>query len=113
MKFSEFCKKKGVQPSLKTYFIDAMSAMALGLFASLLIGTIFTALGMIPGLSFFTKIGAFCGYGKEHSEVCGARPGRRHCLCAKSTSSGMLISLPAAVGCAANALGGGGGPLPI
>ena len=72
MKFSEFCKKKGVQPSLKTYFIDAMSAMALGLFASLLIGTIFTALGMIPGLSFFTKIGAFCGYGKEHSEVCGA-----------------------------------------
>ena len=41
----------------KRYFIDAMGAMALGLFASLLIGTIFNALGMIPGLSILSTIG--------------------------------------------------------
>ncbi len=111
MKFSEFCKKKGVQPSLKTYFIDAMSAMALGLFASLLIGTIFTALGMIPGLSFFTKIGAFCGYGKEHSEVCGAAMAVAIAYALKAPP--LVLFSSAAVGCAANALGGGGGPLAV
>ena len=36
-----FLSKKGVSLSPKAYFIDAMSAMALGLFASLLMGTIF------------------------------------------------------------------------
>lgn len=33
----------------KKYFIDAMSAMALGLFASLLIGTIFGTVGTYLG----------------------------------------------------------------
>ena len=37
MKFKEFCVKKDVKFSLKRYGIDAMSAMAQGLFASLLI----------------------------------------------------------------------------
>ena len=36
----------------KRYFIDAMSYMALGLFASLLIGTIIGALADIPFLTF-------------------------------------------------------------
>ena len=36
-----FLDKKGVTLSPKVYFVDAMSAMALGLFASLLMGTIF------------------------------------------------------------------------
>ena len=36
----------------KRYFIDAMSYMALGLFASLLIGTIIGALADIPFLNF-------------------------------------------------------------
>jgi uncharacterized membrane protein len=44
-----------VKKYLKRYFIDAMGAMALGLFASLLIGTIFSTvakyLGMIDGMS--------------------------------------------------------------
>lgn len=42
---SAFLHKKGISLSPKVYFIDAMGAMALGLFASLLIGTIFKALG--------------------------------------------------------------------
>ncbi len=40
-KFVSFLKKKGLLLSWKGYFVDAMSAMALGLFASLLMGTIF------------------------------------------------------------------------
>ncbi len=41
MKIRAFLERKGVTLSPKTYFIDAMSSLALGLFASLLIGTIF------------------------------------------------------------------------
>lgn len=36
-----FLQRKGINISFKSYFIDALSAMAFGLFASLLIGTIF------------------------------------------------------------------------
>ena len=48
----------------KRYFIDAMSAMALGLFASLLIGTIFGTVGTYLGSEyvaneFINKIGGF------------------------------------------------------
>ncbi len=39
-----FLNKKGVTLSPKLYFVDAMSMMALGLFSSLLIGTIFSTL---------------------------------------------------------------------
>lgn len=39
--FRAFLDKKGITLSPKLYFVDAMSAMALGLFASLLMGTIF------------------------------------------------------------------------
>lgn len=41
----EFLKKKGINISAKTYFIDALGAMAFGLFASLLIGTILNTIG--------------------------------------------------------------------
>lgn len=41
---------------LKKYFIDAMGAMALGLFASLLIGTIFNTVGKYTGITLFTEI---------------------------------------------------------
>ena len=49
-KFKNFLKKKDIEHSAKRYFIDAMGAMALGLFASLLIATIFKTIGgYIPG----------------------------------------------------------------
>ncbi len=41
---------------LKKYFIDAMGAMAQGLFASLLIGTIFKTIGQFTGLAFLTEL---------------------------------------------------------
>ena len=45
-----------IKSYLKKYFIDAMSAMALGLFASLLIGTIFNTLGTYTGVTLFGEI---------------------------------------------------------
>ncbi len=44
-KIKAFLERKQIRISAKVYFIDAMGAMALGLFATLLIGTIFKALG--------------------------------------------------------------------
>ncbi len=45
-----FFKRKNINFTLRTYFIDAMGAMAFGLFASLLIGTIFATLGEKSGI---------------------------------------------------------------
>ncbi len=50
-------KKQGIVRNLaKRYFIDAMSAMALGLFSSLIIGLILSKLSEIPFLSFLEPI---------------------------------------------------------
>ena len=40
----------------KRYFIDAMSAMALGLFSSLIIGLVISQIAKIPGLSFLAQL---------------------------------------------------------
>lgn len=49
-----YLTKKGVSLSPKAYFVDAMSAMALGLFASLLMATIFgTVLKYVPDGNVF------------------------------------------------------------
>ena len=48
-----------VKKYLRKYFLDAMSAMALGLFASLLIGTIFDTIGTYTGLEFFKEINTY------------------------------------------------------
>lgn len=57
--FKTFLKKKKITLSPKRYFVDAMGAMALGLFASLLIGTIFATLGDLTGWSFFGDLAGF------------------------------------------------------
>ena len=61
-KVKEFLLRKDVVFSAKRYGIDALGAMALGLFGSLLIATIFNAIGLIPTLGFFKTIG---GYGAK------------------------------------------------
>ena len=55
-----FLKRKGVSLSAKKYFVDAFSAMAMGLFASLLIGTIFSTIGTHTGIGFFTEMSNYC-----------------------------------------------------
>ena len=48
-----------IRKLLKRYFIGAMGAMAQGLFASLLIGTIFNTLGTYTGVQLFKDINTF------------------------------------------------------
>lgn len=55
-KKESFLKRKGVVISVKTYFIDAMSTMALGLFASLLIGTIMDMVGKNLNIPFLIEV---------------------------------------------------------
>lgn len=50
MKFKEVLRK-----GYRRYLLDAMSAMALGLFASLIIGLILSQFSKIPGLAFLGK----------------------------------------------------------
>jgi len=55
-KFKAFCQRKDVRPSAKLYFVDAMGSMALGLFATLLISTIFSTVGKYTGWELFNEI---------------------------------------------------------
>ncbi len=97
--------KETIKKYAKRYFIDAMGAMALGLFASLLIGTIFKTIGMIPGLSVFTTIGTAAG------AVAG--PAMAVAIAYSLKASPLVIYSCAAVGYIANAQGGAGGPLAV
>ena len=89
----------------KRYLIDAMGSMALGLFASLLIGTIFKALGMIPKLEFLAEIGGFA------SAMAG--PAMAVAIAYSLKSDPLVMFSAATVGYAANALGQAGGPLAV
>ena len=69
-----FLTKKGVSLSPKTYFVDAMGAMALGLFASLLMGTIFgTILKYVPeGNVFYDLLSLLSRYAPASGGATGA-----------------------------------------
>ena len=54
-----FLKRKDVIISAHRYGIDAMGAMAQGLFASLLIGTIIKTLGQQTGIAFLVTAGGY------------------------------------------------------
>ncbi len=51
-----FLKRKNIEFTVQRYLIDAMSYMALGLFASLIVGTILNTLGDKLGIVFFTDV---------------------------------------------------------
>lgn len=104
-KFRQFLKRKDIEISAKRYGIDALSAMAQGLFASLLIGTIIATLGEQLNIAVLTTIG---GYAKQATGTAMAVA----IGFALHAPSLVLFSL-AAVGAAANELGGAGGPLAV
>ena len=52
----EFLKRKNIEFSAKRYGIDALGAMAQGLFCSLLIGTIVKTLGQQLSLPFLVDV---------------------------------------------------------
>ncbi len=103
--FAAFLKRKDVVISPKRYGVDALSAMAQGLFASLLIGTIINTLGQQLGLEYLTQVGGYA--------TAMAGP-------AMAVSIGYALHCPPlvlfsliTVGSAANTLGGAGGPLAV
>jgi len=104
-KFKSFLKRKDIEISAKRYGIDALGAMAQGLFASLLIGTIIVTLGEQLGMEVLVNIG---GYAKAATgpAMAVAIGYALHC------PQLVLFSL-VAVGGAANTLGGAGGPLAV
>ena len=104
-RLSRFLKRKDIVFSAKRYGIDALGAMALGLFGSLLIATIFNAIGLIPGLTFFKTIG---GYGAT-----AAGPAMAVAIAFALKAPPLVMYSAALVGLAANSQGGAGGPLAV
>ncbi|WP_306489472.1 PTS transporter subunit IIC [Anaerococcus octavius] len=51
----KYLKEQGITLSPKVYFIDALGAMAFGLFASLLVGTILNSIGNTFNIPFLTE----------------------------------------------------------
>ncbi|MBR6485845.1 MAG: PTS sugar transporter subunit IIC [Lachnospiraceae bacterium] len=103
--FKAFLKRKDIVISWKRYFIDAMGAMASGLFASLLIGTILSTLGTQLNIQVLTDIG---GYAKG---VAG--PAMAVAIAYALKAPNLVLFSMLAVGSAANTLGGAGGPLAV
>lgn len=104
-KAKEFLKRKDIEFSAKRYGIDALGAMAQGLFASLLVGTILSTIGSQFSLQFLVDVGGFA------SAVKG---------CAMAIAIGYALKAPplvlfslATVGYAADTLGKAGGPLAV
>lgn len=104
-KIKAFLKRKDIEFSLKRYGIDALSAMAQGLFASLLVGTILSTIGQQFSVDFLVEIGGFA------STVKGS---------AMAIAIGYALKAPplvlfslAAVGYSADIEGGAGGPLAV
>lgn len=52
---SDFLEKKGIEISFQRYGIDVLGSMAMGLFASLLIGTILNTIGIKLGIPFLSE----------------------------------------------------------
>ena len=99
----DFLKRKNVSITVQTYLIDALGAMAFGLFASLLIGTIFGTLGQQFHIEIFNVI---ADYAKSAT---GAALGIAIAHALKAPQ--LVLFSAATVGIAGNALGGPVGAL--
>ena len=119
-KVRAFLARKNITFSAKRYFIDAMSAMAQGLFCTLLVGTILDTIGKQFGIGFLTN--AFLTI-KQGDLVLSYTIGG---LCSLMVGPAMAVAIGYAlqapplvlfslitVGFATNVLGGAGGPLAV
>ncbi len=100
-----FLERKDVRVSFQRYAIDAFGAMAQGLFASLLIGTIFGTLGDLTGIEMLGQVGGFA------KAVAG--PAMALAIGSALAAPPLVLYSLAAVGYAANEAGGAGGPLAV
>ena len=110
----EFLKRKNIVISAKRYGIDALGAMAQGLFCTLLIGTILNTLGSQFGISILTaQIAEKVPYtvGGLASSMSG--PAMAIAIGYALQAPPLVLFSLAAVGQACNALGGAGGPMAV
>ncbi len=114
--FKAFLKRKNIEISMKRYGIDALGAMAQGLFCSLLIGTIINTLGTLFHIPFLqATVATVAGTDYTIGGLAMAMSGP-----AMAVAIGYALKCPplvlfslVAVGFASNALGGAGGPLAV
>ena len=119
-KIKAFLQRKNIVFSAKRYFIDAMSAMAQGLFCTLLVGTILNTLGQQFHIGFLNAVIVTLGKGDGavHYTIGG--------LCSAMVGPAMAVAIGSAlqappmvlfsligVGFATNYMGGAGGPLAV
>ena len=119
-KLRAFLKRKDIIFSAKRYFIDAMGAMAQGLFCTLLVGTILNTIGQQFHIGFLNAIVVTLGTGEGavHYTIGG--------LCSAMVGPGMAVAIARAlnapplvlfslipVGFATNYMGDAGGPLAV
>ncbi|WP_409968254.1 PTS sugar transporter subunit IIC [Bengtsoniella intestinalis] len=100
-----FLARKNIVFSAKRYGIDALGAMAQGLFCSLLIGTIIKTLGQQLSIETLVSIGTFA--------TVMSGPAMAIAIGYALQCDPMVLFSLAAVGQAANSLGGAGGPLAV
>lgn len=115
-KVKAFLKRKNIEISVRRYGIDALGAMAQGLFCSLLIGTIIDSVGTQFGIPFLTMpVATVSGIEYTVGGLASAMSGP-----AMAVAIGYALKCPPlvlfsliTVGFASNALGGAGGPLAV
>ena len=119
-KISAFLKRKDIQFSAKRYGIDALGAMAQGLFCTLLVGTILNTIGQQFHVDFLNAVIVTIGKGEGAVEYTIGG------LASAMVGPGIAIAIGFALHCpplvlfslipvgfAANAIGGAGGPLAV
>ncbi len=119
-KLRAFLQRKDIVFSAKRYFIDAMGAMAQGLFCTLLVGTILNTIGQQFHIGFLNAVIVTIGTGDGavHYTIGG--------LCSAMVGPGMAVAIARAlnapplvlfslipVGFATNYMGDAGGPLAV
>ncbi len=119
-KMKEFLARKNIVFSAKRYFVDALGAMAQGLFCTLLVGTILNTIGTQFHVGFLNAIVVTLGSGE------GAVSYTIGGLCSAMVGPAMAVAIAQALQCpplvlfsmipvgfATNAMGGAGGPLAV
>ena len=119
-KIKAFLRRKDIVFSGKRYGIDALGAMAQGLFCTLLVGTILNTLGQQFNIGFLNAVIVTLGKGEGAvtytigglaSAMVG--PGIAVAIGSALHAPGLVLFSLIPVGFAANAMGGAGGPLAV
>ena len=115
-KIQQFLKRKDIEVSFRRYGIEAMSAMAQGLFCTLLIGTILNTAGSQFNIGALTaEIAVIAGKGYTIGSLAQfmAGPAMAVAIGAALKAPALVLFTLVPVGLLTNALGGAGGPFAV